>query len=158
MLVRLRCPHFPELVNMWTPKLHAPFLINMLCKHALIFKSLADFLTLIGLTDRLFIYILQELGVAQTAVTLAVKRRKNARKIKIIKKKYFFCMYLLVMPKYWGGNYFANGSFPEVGQKQKTEKKERERERKLVITMAKLRMAHASTHGARKLPGPKITI
>ena len=24
----------------------------------------------------------------------------------------------------------------------------------MVITMAKLRMAHASTHGARKLPGP----
>ena len=29
------------------------------------------------------------------------------------------------MPKYWGQNYFAQGSFPEVGQKQKTEKKER---------------------------------
>ena len=27
------------------------------------------------------------------------------------------------MPKYWGGNYFAHGRFPEVGQKQKTEKK-----------------------------------
>ena len=26
----------------------------------------------------------------------------------------------------------------------------------MVITMAKLRMAHASTHGARKPPGPKI--
>ena len=26
------------------------------------------------------------------------------------------------MPKYWGGNYFAHGRFPEVGQKQKTEK------------------------------------
>ena len=59
------------------------------------------------------------------------------------------------MPKYWVKNYFADGRFPEVGQKQKTEKKERKRERKLVITMAKLRMAHASTHGARKPPGPK---
>ena len=63
------------------------------------------------------------------------------------------------MPKYWVKNYFAHGSFPEVGQKQKTEKKERKRERekdrKLVKTMAKLRMAHASTHGARKPPGPK---
>ena len=43
-------------------------------------------------------------------------------------------MYLLVMPKYWVKNYFAHGSFLEVGQKQKTEKKkkkkERERERK----------------------------
>ena len=51
------------------------------------------------------------------------------------------------MPKYWGGNYFAHGRFPEVGQKQKTEKEERERERKLVITMDKLRMAHASRLG-----------
>ena len=25
------------------------------------------------------------------------------------------------MPKYWVKNYFAHGSFPEVGQKQKTE-------------------------------------
>ena len=54
------------------------------------------------------------------------------------------------MPKYWVKNYFTHGRFPEVGQKQKTEKKEREKERKLVITMAKLRMAHAwRTHGAR---------
>ena len=64
------------------------------------------------------------------------------------------------MPKYWVKNYFARGRFPEVGQKQKTEKKERKRERekdrKLVKTMAKLRMAHASTHGARKPPGPKV--
>ena len=63
------------------------------------------------------------------------------------------------MPKYWGKNYFAHENFPEVGQKQKTEKKEKkkeeEEERTMVITMAKLRMAHASTHGARKPPGPK---
>ena len=90
------------------------------------------------------------------------------------------------MPKYWGKQIFTHGRFPEVGQKQKTEKKilqglrvarryakiwgdklfrtreipgsgskakdgeKRKKERKLVITMAKLRMAHASTHGARK--------
>ena len=29
------------------------------------------------------------------------------------------------MPKYWVKNYFAYGSFPEVGQKQKTEGKKR---------------------------------
>ena len=29
------------------------------------------------------------------------------------------------MPKYWVKNYYAHGSFPEVGQKQKTEKKRR---------------------------------
>ena len=55
------------------------------------------------------------------------------------------------MPKYWMTNYFAHGRFPEVGQKTE---KERKNERKLVITMAKLRMAHASTHSARKPPGP----
>ena len=27
------------------------------------------------------------------------------------------------MPRYWVKNYFAHGRFPEVGQKQKTEKK-----------------------------------
>ena len=30
----------------------------------------------------------------------------------------FFCICLLVMPKYWMTNYFAHGRFPEVGQKQ----------------------------------------
>ena len=65
------------------------------------------------------------------------------------------------MPKYCVKNYFTHGIFPKVGQKQKTEKKERKKEeRKLVITMAKLRMAHASTHDARKPPGPigKMTL
>ena len=34
------------------------------------------------------------------------------------------------MPKYWVKKYFAHGRFPEVGQKQKTEKKkEKEKER-----------------------------
>ena len=33
------------------------------------------------------------------------------------------------MPKYWVKNYFAHGRFPEVGQKQKTEKKKRERKK-----------------------------
>ena len=46
-----------------------------------------------------------------------------------------------------------SGSKAEDGEKRK---KEREKERKLVITMAKLCMAHASTHGARKPPGPII--
>ena len=63
-------------------------------------------------------------------------------------------MYLLVMLKYWGKQIFTHGRFPEVGQKQKTEKKKKEKKRKkdrtMAITMAKLRMAHASTHGARK--------
>ena len=97
--------------------------------------------------------------------TLAVKSGKTSeksplflKKIKFTPKNIFFCIYLLVMPKYWVKNYFAHGSFPEVGQKQKTERKKRRRGKKdwtMVITMAKLRMAHASTHGARKPPGPK---
>ena len=45
------------------------------------------------------------------------------------KQIFFFCIYLLVMPKYWVKNYFAHGRFPEVGQKQKTEKKKK-KERK----------------------------
>ena len=59
--------------------------------------------------------------------TLAVT--KNRAKItffsgekKLPKKNIFFCIYLLVMPKYWVKSYLAHGSFPEVGQKQKTEK------------------------------------
>ena len=59
---------------------------------------------------------------------LAVKSHKIARnyffsrkKIKITPQSFFY-IYLLIMPKYWGGNYFAHGRFPEVGQKQKTEK------------------------------------
>ena len=46
-----------------------------------------------------------------------------------------------------------SGSKAEDGEKKR--EREREKERKLVITMAKLCMAHASTHGARKPPGPK---
>ena len=30
-----------------------------------------------------------------------------------------FCIYLLVMPKYWGKQIFSLGSFPEVGQKRR---------------------------------------
>ena len=94
-------------------------------------------------------------GTGDRDRTLAVKNLLFFVK----KKKYlnfFFCIYLLMMPKYWVTNYFTHGRFPEVGQKQKTEKKKKKKEeRKLVITMAKLRMAHASTHGARKPPGPK---
>ena len=88
------------------------------------------------------------------------KRPKNhlffLKKIKFTPPNFFFCIYLLVMPKYWVKNYFAHGRFPKVGQKQKTEEKEeREKDWTMVITMAKLRMAHASTHCARKPPGPK---
>ena len=57
------------------------------------------------------------------------------------------------MPKYWGKQIFTHRRFPEVGQKQKTEKEEREKERK------KERLNDGdnngqATHGARKPPGP----
>ena len=53
--------------------------------------------------------------------TLAVKNRKDVRKITFF-SLFFCCIYLLVMVK----KYFAHGSFPELGQKQKTEKKKRD--------------------------------
>ena len=66
------------------------------------------------------------------------------------------------MPKYWVKNYFAHGSFPEVGQKQKTEKKEEDRERERLNDGNNNGQAthgarkHAwRTHAARKPPGPK---
>ena len=56
------------------------------------------------------------------------------------------------MPRYWGGNYFAHGRFPEVGRKQKTEKKERKKKEE----RAKVGDNNGqATHGARKPPGPK---
>ena len=52
------------------------------------------------------------------------------------------------MPKYWGRNYFAHGSLPEVGQKQKTEGiKEEEEERERLNDGNNNGQA---THGARK--------
>ena len=49
------------------------------------------------------------------------------------------------MPKYWVENFFAHGRFPEVGQKQKTEKKEEEEER-----LNDGENNGQATHGARK--------
>ena len=53
------------------------------------------------------------------------------------------------MPKYWGKNYFAHGSFPERGQKQKTEKKKEKKERKRERLNDGDNNGQA-THGARK--------
>ena len=78
--------------------------------------------------------ILQGLRVAQAAGTqfFFVKKNKNYQ------KNVFFCIYLLVMPEYWGKQIFSLGSFPEVDQKQNTERKEKKRKRDwpMVITMA----------------------
>ena len=58
--------------------------------------------------------------------------------------------------KILGEKLFRTWEIPRSGSKAE-DGEERERERKLVKTMAKLRMAHASTHGARKPPGPIVT-
>ena len=84
------------------------------------------------------------------------KKSKNRSKISFFSLKnlnYFFlnilfCIYFLVMPKYWGKQLFAHRRFPEVGQKQKTE---REGKKTMVITIANLHMAHASRLGQHKL-------
>ena len=59
------------------------------------------------------------------------------------------------MPKYWGEIIFSLGSFPEVGQKQKTEKKERKRKKerraKVGNNNGQLRIANATS-------GQKMTI
>ena len=70
--------------------------------------------------------ILQGLRVAQAAVT-----ERWPQKVQKTLENQFCCIYLLVMPKYWGKQIFTHGSFPEVGQKQKTEgKKEKIQRRK----------------------------
>ena len=63
-----------------------------------------------------------------------------------------YMLYLLLMPKYWGKQILAHGSFPEVGEKQKTEKKEREKERRAKVgnNNGQLRMSNATSCGARK--------
>ena len=59
--------------------------------------------------------------------------------------------------KILGGKLFCTCEFPRSGSKAKDgekKRKKKEEERTMVITMAKLRMAHASKYGARKPPGP----
>ena len=56
--------------------------------------------------------------------------------------------------KILGQKLFCTQEFLRSGLKAKDGDKEK-KERTMVITMAKLCMAQASTHGARKPPGPK---
>ena len=51
-----------------------------------------------------------------------------------------------------------NGQAMHGARKPPGQKKKREKDRKLMIAMAKLRMAHPSTHGARKPPGPTLSV
>ena len=62
----------------------------------------------------------------------------------------FFLVFLLVMPKYGGKQNFGLGSFPEVGQKQKTENKERRKKLKVGNNNGQPRIANATSGGARK--------
>ena len=55
------------------------------------------------------------------------------------------------MPKYWGGKILSLGSFPAVGQKQKTEEKKKKIERlKVGNNNGELLIANATSGGARK--------
>ena len=56
------------------------------------------------------------------------------------------------MPKYWGKQIFSLGSFPEVGQKQMTER----RRAKVGNNNGQLRIANATSGGKRKAAGPKF--
>ena len=62
------------------------------------------------------------------------------------------------MPKYWGKQIFSLGSFPEVGQKQKTEKRTRKKRERLKVgnNNGQLRNANASSGGTRKATWAKI--
>ena len=56
------------------------------------------------------------------------------------------------MPKYWGKQIFTHGSFPEVGQKQKTEERRKKEKRRLNDdnNNGQLRITNATSGGARK--------
>ena len=61
------------------------------------------------------------------------------------------------MPRYFRKQIFCLGSFPEAGQKQKTEREKRKKEdQKLVITMVtgQLRIAMPPRVAHAKPPGP----
>ena len=61
------------------------------------------------------------------------------------------------MPKYGGKQIFSLGSFPKVGQKQKTERKKREKERpKVGNNNGQLRIATPPRVAHAKPPGPKF--
>ena len=59
------------------------------------------------------------------------------------------------MPKYWGTQIFTQGSFPKVGQKQKTERKRKKEERaKVGNNNGQLRIATTPRVAHANPPGP----
>ena len=95
--------------------------------------------------------------------TLAVKIRKNGqkisffsrKKIKFTPKKIFFLHISSSYAKILGDKLFHTRETPRSGSKAEGGEKERKKDKTMMITMAKLRMAHASTHGARKPLGAR---
>ena len=67
-------------------------------------------------------------------------------------------MYLLIMPKYWGKQIFSLASFPEVGQKQKTEKKKKKERLKVGNNNGQLRIANATSGAACKTAWPMLQV
>ena len=62
------------------------------------------------------------------------------------------------MPKYWEKHIFRHGSFPEVGQKQKTEREKRRRERLYDgNNNCQLRIATPPRVTHEKPPEPKLS-
>ena len=59
------------------------------------------------------------------------------------------------MPKYWVKNYFAHGRFPEVGQKQKTEKERKKERLNDGNNNGQLHIATPPQVAHAKPPGPK---
>ena len=60
------------------------------------------------------------------------------------------------MPKYWGKQMFTHGRFPEVGQKQKTEKKKKRERAKVGNNNGHIRIATPHRVALTKPPGPII--
>ena len=61
------------------------------------------------------------------------KKKKKCQKISFFvkNKNTFFCIYLLVMPKYWGKQIFAHERLPKVGQMSKAKDGEKKKRKKI---------------------------
>ena len=57
-----------------------------------------------------------------------IMEEKLAKSFFLVIFFYSYCIYLLVMPKYWGKQILSLGSFPKVGQKQNGGERKREKD------------------------------
>ena len=76
-------------------------------------------------------------------MTPKAKKESSRRSLPNAGRKKLSCIYLPVMPKYWGGNYFAHGSFPEGGQKQKTEREKKKKQAGAELCQAQDKLSQA---------------